>query len=336
MTELQPNQILLQMLFGAAVTKCLGIAAELGIADLLRGGPRTVAELAAGADVREAELYRILRMLSGVGLFAELPGQQFQLTPVSELLRQDAPHSLRNMVRMTAFGEHWNAWDSLLTVVRHGGIATDIAEGMDVWDYFRTHPDRAEIFDDAMTNMSRQSNETIASSFEFGNYGCVCDVGGGHGSQLIAILKQHPQINGMVFDQDYVITGATTAFASAGLDGRARAVGGNFFESVAPGADVYIAKNIIHDWDDEKAIRILKNIRAAIPADGRVLLLELMVGPPNVPAPGKFIDITMMALTGGKERTAEEFAALYEASGFKLGRVIPTRSPVFLVEGIPA
>jgi hypothetical protein len=336
MTELQPNQILFQMLTGAWVTKSLGIVAELGVADHLTAGPREVEAIAAEVGARPDELYRVLRMLAGVGLFVEHPGRVFENTPVSALLATDRPDSLRSMTRMLTFGEHWNAWTKMLDVVRNGGIATDLAEGCDIWAYFRNHPDRAAIFDAAMSNFSAVSNLAVAEAFDFGKYSTICDVGGGHGTQIEAILKAYPGVRGIVFDQEYVVEGARKHLAAAGLADRTMTVGGNFFESVVALADVYIAKNIIHDWDDEKSITILRNIRKVVPANGRVLLLEVMVGPANVPDPGKFMDINMMAMTGGRERTAGEFAALFAASGFTLGAVIPTKSPVFIVEGIPA
>ncbi|WP_051669509.1 methyltransferase [Bryobacter aggregatus] len=330
-----PQQILMQLATGAWVSKCIGIVAELGVADQIGEEPRPVSELAAACGARQSELYRVLRMLASVGLFVEWPEQRFSLTATSNLLRENAPGSMRSMLRMTLFGEHWRAWDKMLDVVQHGGIATNLAEGMDIWEFYQKNPTRAAIFNRAMTNFSEQSGPLVAEAFEFEQYGCVCDVGGGHGAQIEAILKHHPRLKGFVFDLDSVVTGANERFAASGLSDRAHAVGGNFFESVAPGADIYIAKNIIHDWDDERSIRILKNIRRAMPASGRVLLLEFTAGAANVPDLGKLMDINMMAMTGGKERTAEEFASLFAASGFKLGRILPTPSPVHVVEGLP-
>jgi len=336
MTDLRPDQILFQMLTGAWVTKSLAVVTELRVPDLLKNGPQNVSQLALASGTQEEYLYRVLRMLAGVGAFTELPNRSFALTPITEMLVEGAPHGMRNMVLALAFGEHWNAWTKLIDVVRHGGIAIDLAEGCDIWEYFRQHPDRATIFDAAMTDFTMQSNATITQCFEFGQYKRVCDVGGGHGALVVSILEAHPGVEGMVFDQEYVAEGARKLFAEKRLSGRATAIGGSFFESIAEGADIYTAKNIIHDWDDEKSLTILKNIRKVIPASGRLLLLELMVGPANIPDPGKFMDVNMMAMTGGRERTAEQFSVLFEASGFTLGRVIPTQSPVFIVEGVPA
>ena len=336
MTELQPPQILFQMLTGAWVAKGLGVAAELGIADCLEKGPKTVSALAAETSTHEDSLYRVLRMLAATGVFTELPEKTFALTPLSSMLLVSNPQGMRNFVRMATFGEHWNAWESLLDVVRNGGIATDIAEGCDIWEYFRKNPDRAAIFDASMTDFTLQTNAAVVAAYDFSQHKRVCDVGGGHGWLVRAILEANPAVEGIVFDQDYVAEGARKMLAEAGLTSRTTCVGGSFFESVADGADLYMAKNIIHDWDDAKSLTILQAIRKVTPASGKLLLVEVMVGPANIPEPGKFMDVNMLAMTGGRERTAEDFAALFAASGFKLNRVIPTQSLMHLVEALPA
>jgi hypothetical protein len=335
MTELQPPQIMFQMLTGIWVSKSLGVIAELGIADTLEGGPKAVSAIAAETATHEDSLYRVMRLLAATGVFVELPEKTFELTPISRLLLSGNPQGMRNTVRMMTFGEHWNAWGSLLDVVRGGGIATDIAEGCDIWEYFRKNPARAAIFDASMTDFTLGSNAAVVAAFDFSQHKRVCDVGGGHGWLVRAILEANPAMEGIVFDQDYVAEAAGKMLAEAGLAARTTCVGGSFFEAVAEGADLYMAKNIIHDWDDEKSLTILRAIRKAIPANGRLLLVEVMVGPANVPEPGKFMDVNMLAMTGGRERTAEDFAALFAASGFSLGRVIPTQSMMNLVEALP-
>ncbi len=260
---------------------------------------------------------------------------EFALTEVGELLRSGIPGTMNGMVRMIANGEHYRAWESLPEAVRTGGIAMEIQEGVDCWTYFRQNAARGSIFNEAMTNFSRITDEAVADAFSFGEFRCICDVGGGHGGQLAAILRRNPQLKGILFDQSYVVASASTLFEEAGVSSRAEVRPGDFFNLVASGADVYIAKNVIHDWDDEKSIAILRNIRAVIPPQGRLLLLELTVGPPNLPDPGKFMDVNMLAMTGGRERTREEFAQLYTAAGFRLLEVRPTRSPIHLVIGEP-
>lgn len=335
MTELQPPQMMFQMLTGAWVTKSISVIAELAIADTLAGGPKSVGAIAAETGTHEDSLYRVMRLLASTGVFVEMPGKVFSLTPLSSLLVSTNPQGMRNTVRMMTQGEHWNAWSKLIDVVRSGGIATDIAEGCDIWEYFRKNPERAAIFDASMTDFTMHSNAAVVSAFDFSQHKRVCDVGGGHGWLVRALLEANPGMEGIVFDQDYVVEGARKMLAEAGLADRTNCVSGNFFEAVVEGADLYMAKNIIHDWDDEKSLKILRAIRKVIPKTGRVLLVEVMVGPANVPEPGKFMDVNMLAMTGGRERSAEEFAALFGASGFELGRVIPTQSMMHLVEALP-
>ncbi len=332
---LPPEAQLFQIFSGAWVARCLTLAANRGIADLIHAGKTSSAEIAAATGLHPGHLCRVLRLLAAAGVLEELPGREFRLTPVGDLLRKDHPASMNAMLRMIGGGEHYNAWTKFEEAVATGGIATDIAEGMDIWAYYDKHPERAAIFNDAMTNFSRVSDSAVAEAFPFGDYTCVCDFGGGHGGQIAAILKAHPSLRGFVFDQASVVPGATANFAAQGLSDRAHAVAGNFFERMEPGADVYIAKNVIHDWDDEKSIRILKHVRAVIPAHGRLLLAEITVAPPNIPDPGKFMDINMLAMTGGCERTAEDYAALFDASGFRLLEVRPTPSILKLVVAEP-
>jgi hypothetical protein len=311
------------------------LAANRDIADLIHAGTTNSEAIAAATGLHPGHLYRVLRVLAATGIFEEHPGREFRLTPVGDLLRKDHPSSMNAMLRMIGGGEHYNAWSRFEEAVESGGIATNIAEGMDIWAYYDKHPARAAIFNDAMTNFSRVSDAAVAQAFPFDDFNCVCDFGGGHGGQIIGILKAYPKLRGFVFDQASVVPGATANFAAAGMSDRAHAVGGNFFEHMEPGADVYIAKNVIHDWDDEKSIAILKNVRKVIPAHGRLLLAEITVAPPNIPDPGKFMDINMLAMTGGCERTADEYAALFAASGFRLLEVRPTPSILKLVVAEP-
>lgn len=332
---LPPEAHLFQIFTGPWVARCLTLAANRDIAGLIHSGKTNAKDIATAAGLHPGHLYRVLRVLAATGIFEELPGREFRLTSVGDLLRKDHPASMNAMLRMIGGGEHYNAWTKFEEAVASGGIATDIAEGMDIWAYYDKHPARAAIFNDAMTNFSRVSDAAIAQAFSFDDFACVCDFGGGHGGQIAAILKAYPILRGFVFDQASVVPGATANFAAAGLAERAHAVAGNFFERMEPGADVYIAKNVIHDWDDEKSIAILKNVRQVIPTQGRLLLAEITVAPPNIPDPGKFMDINMLAMTGGCERTADEYATLFAASGFRLLEVRPTPSILKLVIAEP-
>lgn len=332
---LPPEAHIFQLITGPWVARCLTLAAKYQIPDQIHQGSTHAPALAARSGLHPGHLYRVLRVLAATGILQELPGQHFQLTAAGELLRSDHPASMNAMVRMIGDGEHANAWSKFEDAVRTGGIATDLAEGMNIWAYYHHHPERAAIFNDAMSNFSRLSDAAVAQSFPFGDYQCVCDFGGGHGGQISALLQAFPQLRGFVFDQESVVPGALAHFAALGLTARAHAVGGDFFTRMEPGADLYLAKNVIHDWDDEKSIRILKNVRQVIPSHGRLLLAEVTVAPPNIPDPGKFMDINMLAMTGGCERTAEDFSALFAASGFRLLEIRPTPSLLHLVIAEP-
>jgi hypothetical protein len=333
-SAIPPDQKLFELTTGFWVAKGIGAMVRLELADQFGEAPVAATELAAKRGLHAPSVYRLLRMLAAVGLLTEHADQTFTLTPVGALLRKDHPRSMRAMIELLLFEEHSRAWDELAESVRTGKISTDLVEGKDIWAFFRGNHQRGAIFNDAMTSYSGMADDTVAETYNFGRHTVICDLGGGHGGQLAAILRRYPALRGFVVDQDYVVEGAKAKLHPEFGD-RAWAVAGNFFEVVPEGADVYIAKSIIHDWDDEKSIKILRNIRKVIPAHGCVQLMELTVAPPNIPDPGKFLDVHMMAMTGGKERTAQEFSELFGAAGFRLGEIRPTRSPMHVVEALP-
>lgn len=330
-----PNAILMQMLMGIFQGKAVSAMADLGIADLLEDKAKTAAEVAAALGSDLDSTYRLMRALAGGGVLVEHSGQSFTLSPIGELLRTNHPQSLRAMASMVAGGEHYRAWGHLTDAVKTGKIGVVLSEGCEIWEYYSRDTERAAIFNAAMTSFGSSVNGPIAASYDFGKYATICDVGGGHGSQLLEILRQHPGTKGIVFDQPEVTSQTAEIIHASGMADRAQAVGGTFFDSVVPGADLYFARWIIHDWSDERSIRILKNIRAVMPENGRLVLAEIVVAPANIPDPAKLMDLNMLSMTGGKERTADEYASLFAASGFRLGRVIPTGTLMFLIEGIP-
>jgi hypothetical protein len=326
----------MQMLSGLWVSKAIGVFAELGLADRMAAGAQTAAQIAAAAGLHEDSVFRLLRMLAGVGVVAELDPQTFTPTPVSQLLRSDVPGSKRAMATLLTSGEHFDGWGALAHSVRTGEMGVQAALGKDIWEHYRENAERNEIFNAAMTDFSTMSDASIAASFDFSPYQQICDIGGGLGGQLLAVLERYPNAKGIVYDQPHVAEAANRRFAELGVSGKATAIGGDFFHSMPQGPEVFLAKNIIHDWDDERSIAILRRVREVIPAHGRMLLLELTIQAAQVPHVGRLVDVHMQVMTGGRERTEAEFAALFAASGFQLGRVIPTQSPVFIVEGIPA
>jgi hypothetical protein len=325
---------MMQLIAGFWISRCIYIAAKLGIADLVKNEPKTAAELAAACGAHPFSLFRVLRGLAAVGIFTQDDKNRFGITPLSETLRADVPGSLRAFA-MTELGEeHYPAWGDLLHSVRTGGIAFDHTFGMDVWKYFAEHPDNARIFNDAMSGMTAQANEALHAAYDFAGINTLVDIGGGHGGLLTSILKRNAQMRGILFDSLQVIDGARQSVQVSGVAQRCELVGGNFFESVPSGGDAHILKWIIHDWDDEKSSVILRNSHHALAENGKLILVEAVVPPGSQLHFSKFMDLNMLVMTGGRERTEEEFRRLYETSGFRLNRIVPTESPFSVIEGV--
>lgn len=334
-TEVPPQIAMLQMISGFWISRAIYIIAKLGIADHLAGGPKTAEEIAAATGTHSGAIYRIFRALSSVGVLTEEADQRFGLTPLSETLRTDAPGSLRAFATVELGEEHYPAWGELLYSVKTGEIAFDRHFGMPIWEFFAKNPENARTFDDAMTNVSLAIKDAILASYDATTIRKLTDIAGGHGSLLAAILKSNPEMKGVLFDLPGVTEGARKRIEAEGLSDRCEVIAGSFFESVPEGADAYIMKWIIHDWDDERSIAIFKNIRRAIAEGGKLLLVEAVVPPGSEPHFSKFIDLNMLVMTGGRERTEEEYRRLLEAGGFKLTKVIPTDSPMSIIEAAP-
>lgn len=334
-TEVPPQIAMLQMISGFWISRAIYIVAKLGIADHLAGGPKTAEEIAAATGTHSGAIYRIFRALSSVGVLTEEADQRFGLTPLSETLRTDAPGSLRAFATVELGEEHYPAWGELLYSVKTGEIAFDKHFGMPIWEFFAKNPENARTFDDAMTNVSLAIKDAILASYDATTIRKLTDIAGGHGSLLAAILKSNPEMKGVLFDLPGVTEGARKRIEAEGLSDRCEVIAGSFFESVPEGADAYIMKWIIHDWDDERSIAIFKNIRRAIAEGGKLLLVEAVVPPGSEPHFSKFIDLNMLVMTGGRERTEEEYRRLLEAGGFKLTKVIPTDSPMSIIEAAP-
>ena len=330
-----PEVVLTQMVFGALLTQALYVAARLGIADLLAEGPRPVAELAAETETHERSLYRVLRSLAGAGVFAEVAPKTFGLTPLAEPLRAGAPGSMRNGLIFMGEQWHFNVWSNMMHSVRTGRPAWGHTHGAEVFEYFAANPAHAEIFNGAMTDMSVVTAPVVVEAYDFSGFGTLADIAGGHGYLLAQILKANPGLSGALFDVPPVVEGAAALLEREGVAGRVERVAGDFFRSV-PRADAYIMKHIIHDWDDERAGLILRNINAAMGADGRVLIVETIVPEGNEPHYSKVLDLEMLTSPGGIERTAEEYAALLASAGLRLSRIVPTRSPFSIVEAVRA
>jgi hypothetical protein len=328
--------VLMQIAFGKAATQALAVAARFKIADHLKSGPKTAAELAAATGLHAGHLYRVLRALAGMGVFAADDAGRFSLNAVSEFLRSDVPGSVRPMATYVCDPWSWKPWGDLAETVKTGQVAFDRVFGESPWEYLAKHPDEAATFNEGMTGFSEQASAAVSKAYDFSKCGTIVDVGGGHGALLLAILKANPGVRGVVFDAPQVASGANQPIRDAGMAERCRAEGGDFFKAVPRGGDLYILKHIIHDWNDAKATQILKTVRAAIPATGKLVLVELVIPPGFAPNFGHILDLEMMVICDGKERTEGEYRDLLAGAGFRLTRVIPTEGPHGLVEAVPA
>jgi hypothetical protein len=327
---------MLRLVTGAWITQAVHAAAKLGLADLLRDGPRAATELAEATATEPRALHRLMRTLAGHGVFAEeQDGGRFRLTPLAELLRSDAPGSLRPFAIMMGEQLVWRSFGELPYSLRTGKPAFDHVFGQPLFDYYADHPDAARIAVEGLTSRAASENMAVVTAYEFGAAHRVVDVGGGQGSLLAAILAVNPQLRGVLLDKPHVIELARPVLDTALRTGRCALEAGDFFAAVPAGGDIYLLKKVIHDWDDERALGILRSVAAAIPPTGRLLLVETIVPPGNAPSFAKQLDLLMMVYTGGRERTETEHRALLGEAGFELRRVIPTESTVSILEAVP-
>lgn len=327
------SQRLLQMGFGFAAAQALHVAAELGIADLLQQGPRSADDLAQATGTDAGALYRVLRFLAGEGVFREESERRFAQTELSDALRSDAPASPRDLIRMIN-KEAYAAWGHLLHTVRTGETAFEHVFGAQRFEWLSRHPEAAALFQRAMVSLSQGGNLEVAEAYDFAGCKRVVDVGGGHGQMLSAIVTRNPHLTGVLYD----LAGGIEA-ARAGVGGplpRCDLVVGDFFAAVPEGGDVYIMKKVIHDWDDARAATILDNCRRAMTPGGKVLVVETLVPAGNDPDPIKRMDLNMLVVTGGRERTRAEFERLFAQAGLRLTRVIATRAPLSILEAVAA
>lgn len=327
---------MVQLLLGFMATQAISVAAKLGITDLVRETPKTADELALVTQAHSPSLQRLLRMLTSVGVFAEDEAGRFQHTPLSETLRRDHPQSVRDGFIMLGAPFCWRPWGELYETVITGQPAFDRIYGTSLFEYLASHPDDAVVFNAAMTASSSFILPAILAAYDFSRFECLVDVGGSQGALLHGILSANPKLRGVLFDLPAVVAGAA-AVRTGAIAERCDVVGGDFFQAVPAGADAYVMKFIIHDWNDEAALQILRNCRRAIRPDGNLLLIERVLKPSNQPDSGKFADVNMLVVLKGRERTEAEFCALLGEAGFSLTRVIPTSTPLgSIIESQPA
>ncbi len=325
-----------QMLTGYWVTQMIHVAAKLDLAGRLAAGPRKAEELAKETGTRPREMYRLLRGLASLGLFAELEARQFQNTPLSETLIDGVPGSQRAMAVMMG-EEHYAAWSELMYCLQTGKTGIEKVYGKPLFKYLAANPEQAVVFDAAMTSVHGIETPAMLAAYDFSGIRMLADIGGGNGSLLSATLQKHSGLQGLLYDLPHVIERSRQNIAAAGLAERCQCVAGDFFEGVPAGADAYMVRQILHDWDDAESIAILKNIRRAIGDNpqGKLLVLESVIPPGNDPRFGKLLDLNMLVVPGGLERTEAEYRELFAQADFRLHRIVPTVTEASVVEGLP-
>lgn len=307
------------------MTQSVSALVQLGIPEYLKDDTRTTDEIAAHCGAHPETLYRFMRFLSKAGV-VELDGDNCRLTPVGQFFRKDMPGNLTKGLELMTYEPWQESWNNVIHSLRTGQAAFQHAMGQEPWEYFREHPEYGKPFQEWMTALSKMSAHALVDNYDFSGVHTICDVGGGHGFLLKTILERYPQARGILFDLPFVVAEADLVIQ----DGRCEIVGGSFFENVPP-ADLLILKSILHDWNDEKANSILQTCAGALQPGGKMLAMEMVIMDGGSPI-GFFYDLHMQVMLGGRERTREEFVALFAGAGLKINRFIPTGGPQFIIE----
>jgi SAM-dependent methyltransferase len=328
-----PARALAQLLVGNQIQQAIYVAAKLGIADLLHGGPKSSDELAPAAGAEAAPLHRLLRALAGFGIFAETDDGRFSLTPLGELLRSGTPQSVRPFALWSG-GVSYRAFGGLEETVRTGRPAFEAIFGFEFFEYLARHPESGSVFDEMMARHTAPVAAAVAAS-DFSGIETLVDIGGGGGELLAAVLRQHPTVHGVLLDAPRVLEQARKTLEAAGVADRCDVIAGDALESV-PAGDAYVLKSIVHGLADTDAVRMLANCRRALRGDGKLVLVEFVLPPRNVPSPARLMDLLMLVGCYGRERTPEELAALLDAAGFRLAGITPAKHGYSLIEGRPA
>jgi hypothetical protein len=337
--QLPPGLVLYQMSIGHYVSRALALVVKLSIADLLADGPRDADDLAAATDTHAPSLRRVLRLLVSMGVFAEDDAGRFALEALGELLRADVEGSMSAMVSVFAGVGIQDSWKELEYCVRTGNPAfRKDAPDADAFAQMAEDPEQAATFDKAMATFAPRTAAAVAAAYDFTKFGTVADIGGGNGALLIGILKACPRLKGIVFDQEHVAERARAHLAAAGMADRCQVVAGSFFGAVPPGAEAYLMKHVLHDWDDRRAGAILGACRKVMTPDARLLVVEGLY-PPRVDhslmsRAAAANDVNMLVVAGGRQRSEAEFRELFEASGFSLTSITPAEN-VCVIEGEP-
>jgi hypothetical protein len=332
-TVIPPAATLLNMMTGYMISQSIAVAARLGIADLVQNGPVHYETLAAVTESHAPSVYRLLRALASVGIFAEVSPGHFESTPLAGRLRAASPDSMRALA-MTYNAEFYRAWGDMWYAVQTGQPAFDHVYGVPVFEYFESNPAASAVFNAAMIDWTRRVAGAVAEAYDFSGFGTVVDVGGGHGALLTEILRSTEKTRGILFDLPHVVAGADAFLQASNVRDRCTCVGGDFFEEVPAGADAYVLAQILHDWDATEDLAILRRCREAIPEHGRLLVVELVLPDVNEPNFGYWLDLHMLAVARGRERTAAEYRALLGSAGFTVTRIVATDTGTNVIEAI--
>jgi hypothetical protein len=331
-----PAPVAMSELIGSFfIPPILRAACKLGIADALASGPKTLSELAQATGGKEDGLYRLMRALISVGVFARRSDGRYALNRLGETLRTGVAGSMKDLAIFTGDRWHVDAWERLADTIRSGTNGVKLVLDKELFEYL-DGTEEGRSFDGGMGSFTQMDAPAHAVTYDWGSYKKVCDVGGGQGTLLGHILAKHKHLEGAIFDLPKVVEGARPVLEAWHVADRVKLVGGSFFESVPSGYDVYMMRGILHDWDDARSVTILQTVKKAMSPTSKLLVIEMVIEDNDDPYPGKMLDIEMMAITSeGRERSAQQYAALFEKAGLKFSRVIPTSSMYSIVEGLP-
>ena len=326
---------LLELAQGSMVTQALYVAAELGVADVLAPGPLPVEQVAEQVGADPQALYRLLRLLASYSVFTERADGRFALTPMAAALRSGTEGSMRDIAVLMGHPTHWEDWGHLLEAVRTGEPSLPKLRGMGAFDYLEANPEYGAVFIGGMGNMSDTETAPILAGYDFSRFETVVDFGAGRGTLLAGILQRSPRSRGILVDPRVETNGAAQYLREQGVADRCAIDRSGLFDPVPSGGDAYVLKHIVHDWPEPRVLEMLTNIRKSINPGGRLLLIEMVPTPGNAPHAGKLVDLWLMLLVGGQERTAAQYADLLAAAGFQLERVVQTAAPVSVIEARP-
>jgi hypothetical protein len=331
-TPQSPPGAVLQLILNVWAAQSAATFARLGIPDLLADDSATASVIADQAGTNTDATYRLLRGLATVGIVEALAEDRFALTPVGQCLRSDVPGSMRSLLIAEMAPGHWLPWGNMEHSIRTGMPAAPKSLGKPAWQYYEEHPEEANHFAQGMSGMSAMAIDAVLEAYSFTGAQLVVDVGGSHGSLLSAVLQKFPEAHGILFDRPNVVSGAGPTLERAGVARRVTCRGGSFFDSVPEGGDVYLLKSVLHDWSDDECVQILSACRKAMIPEGRVVVVEMLISNEGSPSPAPLIDLNMLVMLTGRERTQQEYGALFTRAGLALSGVVPTQSPFVAIE----